>query len=398
MVQVSQRAKEVQASPIRKLMPYALKAKSEGVKVYHLNIGQPDIETPEVMLNAYRNFNEKVVAYGPSQGLEEYLKGLVGYYSTYDIKLDTEDIIVTTAGSEAVMFALLGACDYGDEVIVPEPFYTNYNGFAEMTGVKIKPLTTQATDGFSLPEDDKIINLITKKTKAIMICNPGNPTGTVYTRSELERLADIALKYNLYIISDEVYREFVYDGLVHTSVLNFDYISDRSVVVDSVSKRYSACGSRVGCIVSRNKDFMSAVLKFAQARLCPPTVDQVAASACLSLTKEYFKEVISEYDRRRNIVYEELLKIPGVVCKKPQGAFYVFPKLPIDDAEKFSIWLLSEFRYNGETVMAAPAEGFYSTPGQGKDELRIAYVLNSEELKKAMLIFRLGLEEYNKRL
>lgn len=393
-MRLSKRAYEVQESPIRKLMPYANAAKQKGLKVYHLNIGQPDIETPQVMMDAYHNFSEKVLGYGPSQGLDDYRKGLAGYYQEQGLKVAADDIIVTVAGSEAIVFAFYVACNEGDEIIVPEPLYTNYNGFATMAGIKIVPLTTYAENGFALPSKEDIAAKITPKTKAIMLCNPGNPTGTVYSKEELQRIIELVKENNLFLISDEVYREFVYDGLVHTSVLQFDDVADRTIVVDSVSKRYSACGARVGCLVSRNKELMAAVLKFAQARLCPATIDQVAAQACLKLGDEYFSGIIEEYTKRRDLVYEELQKNPEIVCIKPGGAFYILPKLPVKDAEKFIIWLLSEFEIDGETIMAAPAEGFYATPGKGKNEMRIAYVLNTDSLKKAMNILLKGLEKY----
>lgn len=395
-MKLSQRALDIQASPIRKLMPHAVKAKSVGVKVYHLNIGQPDIPTPPEMMKVYHEFSEKVLAYGPSQGLEVYQQGLVHYYQKLGIKLDTKDIIVTTAGSEAVTFAMMVAANEGDEIIVPEPFYTNYNGFATMASIKLKAITTYAENGFALPDDAAFEALITPKTKAIMLCNPGNPTGAVYSKEELFRVAEICKKHDLFMISDEVYREFIYDGLSHTSVLQIPGFEEHAIMVDSVSKRYSACGARIGCIVSRNNELMNATLKFAQARLCPPTVDQLAANACVYLPDSYFTQMVQEYQSRRDLVFNELSAIDGIICKKPEGAFYIVAKLPIADAEDFVIWLLDEFRVNGETVMAAPAEGFYATPGLGKNELRLAYILNKDDLKKAMHIFRLGLEEYQK--
>jgi len=387
---------DIQASPIRKLMPHAVAAKKRGIKVYHLNIGQPDIPTPKEMIDVYHAFSEKVLAYGPSQGLDVYRDGLVQYYKNCGIELKEDQIIVTTAGSEAVTFAMYVACEAGDEIIVPEPFYTNYNGFATMAGIQIKPLTTHAEDGFKLPDDARIEALIGPKTRAIMICNPGNPTGTVYSADEIYRLCAIAKKHDLFLISDEVYREFLYGGLSHTSVLQVDGMEELAVMVDSVSKRYSACGARIGCIVSRNKAFMDATLKFAQARLCPPTVDQLAANACVNLGEDFFGPLISEYQRRRDLVFDELQKIPGIVCVKPQGAFYIIAKLPIEDAEDFVIWLLNNFDIDGETVMAAPAEGFYATPGLGRNELRLAYILNEKDLAAAMNIFRRGFEEYQR--
>ena len=396
-MKLSERAQNIQASPIRKLMPFANEAKVNGKKIYHLNIGQPDIATPDEMLDVYRNYEDKVLAYGPSQGLELYRENLVKYYSRHNIKLDKDDIIVTTAGSEAIVFALLSACNPGDEVIVPEPFYTNYNGFASMTGIVIVPLTTFAEEGFALPTDEKIKSKLSAKTKAIMLCNPGNPTGAVFPKSDIQRIADIAKENNLYVISDEVYREFVYDGSVHTSILDIEEMEDKAIMVDSISKRYSACGARIGCIISRNKELMTSVLKFAQARLCPPTIDQLAANAAIDIEAEYFTEIIHEYDERRKTVYEELQKIDDIVCVLPKGAFYIIAKLPIDDAEDFAKWMLSDFSMDNETVMFAPAEGFYATPGLGKNELRIAYILNIPDLKKAMEIFQKGLQEYMKK-
>ncbi len=396
-MQLSKRALEIQASPIRKLMPHAVNAKARGIKVYHLNIGQPDIPTPEEMIKVYHDFSDKVLAYGPSQGLDVYREGLVEYYKRQGIELKVNDIIVTTAGSEAITFAMMVVGEVDDEIIVPEPFYTNYNGFATMAGINLRPLTTYAETGFALPESSVIEALINSKTKAIMLCNPGNPTGTVYSKDEIIRIAEICKKHNLYLISDEVYREFVYDGTMHTSVLEVPNFADNAIMVDSVSKRYSACGARIGCIVSRNKELMDAVLKFAQARLCPPTVDQLAANACVYLKDEYFSALKDEYQARRDLVMNELAKIPGIVCKKPEGAFYIVAKLPIKDAEDFIIWLLNEYSVNNETVMAAPAEGFYATPGLGRNELRLAYILCKEDLQKAMNIFRSGLEAYQNR-
>jgi aspartate aminotransferase len=393
-MELSSRAELIQASPIRKLMPFADEAKRRGIYVYHLNIGQPDIKTPREMMDVYHNYSDKVLAYGPSQGLEIYREDLVKYYKNHNIKLHTDDIIVTTAGSEAIIFALYVTCNPGDEIIIPEPFYTNYNGFATMAGVKIKPLTTYAENGFALPEKEKIESLISDKTKAIMLCNPGNPTGAVYSKEELSRIIELAKKYNLYVISDEVYREFTYDGTHSTSILEFPEIEDKAIMVDSISKRYSACGARIGCIISKNKSLMASVLKFAQARLCPPTIDQLAADACIDLEKKYFEEILEEYKKRRDLVFNELQKIENVLCVKPKGAFYIIAKLPIDDAEDFAKWLLSDFSRDGKTVMFAPVQGFYSTPDLGKDEIRIAYILNEESLKKAMYLLREGLKEY----
>lgn len=395
-MKLSDRSINVQASPIRKLMPFANSARKKGIKIYHLNIGQPDIPTPQKMLDVYQQFDKKVLAYGPSQGLDIYRKNLVKYYKQHDIPLDIDDIIVTTAGSEAILFALLTVCNPGDEVIIPEPFYTNYNGFAKMTGVNIVPLTTFAEEGFKLPPKDKIQSLLSSKTKAIMLCNPGNPTGAVYPREDMQQIAEIAIENDLFVISDEVYREFVYDGVTHTSILDIQSLEKLAIMVDSISKRYSACGARIGCLASRNKNFMSSVLKFAQARLCPPTIDQLAANAAIDIEKDYFKEVILEYDKRRNLVFEELQKIDELVCIKPKGAFYIIAKLPIEDAEHFAKWMLEEFSLNGETVMFAPAQGFYATQSLGLKEIRIAYVLNENDLTKAMKILRAGLQKYKK--
>ncbi|HPB19123.1 MAG TPA: pyridoxal phosphate-dependent aminotransferase [Candidatus Cloacimonas sp.] len=395
-MELSKRAREIQASPIRKLNPYANAAKKRGIKVYHLNIGQPDLPTPKEMLKAYHEFSDEVLEYGPSQGIDLYRESLVHYYHNLGIELKVDDIIVTTGGSEAITFAMMVVGEVGDEIIVPEPFYTNYNGFATMAGISLIPLTTYAENGFALPADALIEEKITPKTKAIMLCNPGNPTGTVYSREEIFRIAALAKRRGLYFISDEVYREFIYDGLSHTSVLEVPGFEENAILVDSVSKRYSACGARIGCIVSRNKEIMAALLKFAQARLCPPTVDQLAANAGIYLPQEYYEQIKQEYQARRDLVFSELEKIPGIICKKPEGAFYIFAKLPVDNAEDFIIWMLKEFQINKETVMAAPGDGFYATNGLGKNELRLAYILCKEDLAKAMQIFKNGLETYQK--
>lgn len=396
-MQLSKRAQEIQESPIRKLKPYEDEATKRGIKVYHLNIGQPDIKTPEKFLDVYRNYNEKVLAYGPSGGLDIYRENLSNYYKKLGNDLTKENIIITTAGSEAIIFALMTVCDHDDEIIIPEPFYTNYNGFSQMSGVKVVAIETKIENSYALPTNEQFKNAITDKTKAIVICNPNNPTGAVYSKEELERIVNLAKENNLYVIADEVYREFVYDGLKHYSFLNFENVNDNIIVIDSVSKRYSACGARVGCIISRNKELMTSVMKFAQARLCPPTVDQLAANAVIDLEQSYFDEVLKEYTKRRDIVFEELSKIEGVICKKPEGAFYIMAKLPIEDAEDFVVWLLKEFSIDNETVMFAPAGGFYATPDSGKNEIRIAYVLNETDLRRAMEIFKKGLEAYKNR-
>jgi aspartate aminotransferase len=395
-MKLSERAINIQESPIRKLKPLADQTKAKGIKVYHLNIGQPDIETPENVLKAYHEYDDKVLCYGPAQGLDLYRKNLVNYYNRHDIKIDSDDIIVTTAGSEAITFAMTAVCNPGDEIIIPEPFYTNYNGFAKMASVKIVPLTTHVEDGYELPSDEKIKELINEKTKAILLCSPNNPTGAVYSKEDLERIGQIAKENNLYIISDEVYREFTYDGKKHVSFLNIEGIEDNVIMVDSISKRYSACGARVGCLISRNKKILESVLKFAQVRLCPPTVDQLAANAAIDTKADYLDRVLKEYDQRRNIIFDELCQIDGITCKKPSGAFYIMAKLPIDDAEDFVKWLLKDFSIDNETVMLAPAQDFYVTSGLGKNEVRIAYVLNEKDLRKAAYILRKGLEEYIK--
>lgn len=395
-MKISHRVESMQASPIRKFVPFADAAKADGVKVYHLNIGQPDIETPKVMIDEYHNFSDKVLSYGPSQGLASYRKALVKYYASCNINVTEDEIIVTVAGSEAITFAMMATCNPGDEILVPEPFYTNYNGFASIAGVKLVPIMTYAETGFALPDRKEMEKLITPKTKAMMICNPGNPTGKVYTRETVQMIADMAKAHNLYVISDEVYREFVYDGLSATSIMEIDGMDEHAIIVDSVSKRYSACGARIGCIVSRNKPLMDGVLKLAQARLCPPTVDQKAAEAATSLGEDYMNGIKEEYSKRRDIIFEELQKIDGIICVKPEGAFYIVAKLPIENAEHFAQWMLEEYRSNKETVMVAPATGFYATPNVGLNEVRLAYILKEEDLRKAMAILKSGLEAYKK--
>ena len=395
-MKLSQRAQRIQESPIRKLKPYADQAEINGLKIYYLNIGQPDIPTPPEIMEAYKNYPEEILAYGPAQGLDFYRKNLVNYYKNNGIRIEADDIIVTNSGSEAIIFAILAIANPGEEIIIPEPFYTNYNGFAGMADIKIKALTTHIENGYQLPIDKEIKSLINPKTKAILICNPNNPTGAVYPQADLQRIIEIAQEHNLFIISDEVYREFVYDNLKHYSFLNFLEAQDRVIMVDSISKRYSACGARIGCLISKNKEVMKSVLKFAQARLCAPTIDQWAANQAISLGEEYFQKILAKYDARRNLVFDELNKIEGVVCQKPQGAFYIMAKLPIENAEDFVIWLLKDFNIDSETVMLAPAKNFYASPGLGKNEIRIAYVLNEKDLKKALDILKKGLEEYKK--
>ena len=395
MPKISKKGINMPESPIRKLVPFSEKAKKDGKKVYHLNIGQPDIQTPELALEAIHNFSDKVVEYSHSAGFESYRKGLAKYYQNLGIAINHDDIIVTTGGSEALLFALNTCLDDGDEIIIPEPFYANYNGFSISAGVKVKPIATSIHDGFALPKIQEFEKLITPNTKAILICNPGNPTGYLYSKEELETLRDIVLKYDLFLIADEVYREFAYDGNVHHSVLNIEGLKDNAIVIDSTSKRYSMCGIRVGCIVSKNKALMAAVMKFAQARLSPPTFGQIAGEAALKTDISYFEEVSAEYVSRRDLLVDGLNKIEGVFCPKPTGAFYAIAELPVDDADKFAQWLLEDFELDGETIMVAPAAGFYATPSMGTKQVRIAYVLNKKSLQKSITILSAALKLYN---
>ena len=381
-------------SPIRKLVPFAENAKRKGKKVYHLNIGQPDIQTPSVALEAIKNFDDNVVEYSHSAGFESYRKGLASYYQSLDIDVSYNDLMVTTGGSEALLFALNSCLDAGDEIIIPEPFYANYNGFSISAGITVKPISTSIDNGFALPPIEDFVKLITPKTKAILICNPGNPTGYLYSQEELELLRDVVKKYNLFLFADEVYREFCYDGNSHCSVLSLDGLEKHAVVIDSTSKRYSMCGIRVGCIVSKNPEVINTALKFAQARLSPPTFGQVAGEAALSTPKSYFEDVINEYVARRDLLVNGLNKIDGVICPKPKGAFYAIAQLPVDNAEKFAQWLLEEFDYQNETLMVAPAAGFYSTEGEGNNQVRIAYVLNQDSLKRAIKCLEEALIQY----
>ena len=381
-------------SPIRKLVPYAEGAKKRGTKVYHLNIGQPDIKTPEVALQAVKDFDIKVLEYSHSAGFESYRNKLAAYYKNQGLPVDTQDIIITTGGSEALMFALGSTLDNGDEVIIPEPFYANYNGFATASGVKVVPVISGIETGFALPPMEAFEKLITPKTKAIMICNPGNPTGYLYSEAEINKLAEIVKKHDLFLIADEVYREFTYDGLKHYSVLNVPGLEQHAIMIDSVSKRFSMCGARIGCVVSKNAEFMATAMKFAQARLSPPTYAQVASEAALDTPQSYFDEVITEYVDRRNTLVEEMEKIEGVTIAKPKGAFYCIAKLPVKNADHFAQWLLEEYDFNGATVMVAPAAGFYSTPGVGLDEIRMAYVLKKEDLIKSAQILKEALKVY----
>jgi len=381
-------------SPIRKLVPYAEAAKEKGRTVYHLNIGQPDIETPKVAIDAIKNIDLSVIEYSHSAGIESYRKGLANYYNNLNLNVSFEDILVTTGGSEALLFAFNSCLNEDDEVIIPEPFYANYNGFAKTAGVNVIPVTSSINTGFSLPPIEDFEKLITSKTKAILICNPGNPTGYLYSKQELETLRDIVKKHNLYLIADEVYREFCYDGETHYSVFNLEGIDNNIIVIDSVSKRYSMCGARIGAFVSKNKRLVETALKYAQARLSPPTLGQIAGEAALQTPQSYFDDVINEYVGRRDLVIKGLNNIEGVKCPTPGGAFYAVAELPVKNAEKFCQWLLEDFEYNNQTVMIAPAAGFYATKGLGEREVRIAYVLNKESLKNAIECLDQALKVY----
>lgn len=397
MPKLSSRGQNMPASPIRKLVPFADAAKAKGVEVIHLNIGQPDIKTPDEMLAAIKNYDDAVIKYTQSGGVPSYREKLVNYYAQHGIKVTKDNIIVTTGGSEALLFSMFSCLDDGDEVIIPEPFYANYNGFSQAGNIVVKPITATINNGFALPAISEFEKVITAKTKAILICNPNNPTGYLYTKEELEQLKEIVLKHDLFLFVDEVYREFVYDGQTHTSVLTIEGLEQNAVVVDSVSKRYSACGARIGAMVSRNTDLIATAMKFAQARLSPPAVEQAAAEAAVDVPSSYFNEVVSEYVSRRDFVVEALNKIEGVHCPNPGGAFYCIIELPVDDTEDFCKWLLTDFNHEGATVMLAPAAGFYSTKGLGKNQARLAYVLNKEKLQKAVTCLALALEEYKKR-
>ena len=382
------------ASPIRKLVPFAEKAKAQGKTIYHLNIGQPDIETPHEMWDAVRNIHLKVLEYSHSAGNESYRRKLAAAYGKLGIDIDYTDLIVTTGGSEAITFGFLSCMDAGDEVIIPEPFYANYNGFATAGDILVKPITAHIENGFALPAISEFEKLIGPKTKAILICNPNNPTGYLYSDEELNALAALVKKYDLYLFADEVYREFCYDGKTHTSILTLPGLEQNAIVIDSISKRYSACGARIGCLITRNKELIATAMKFAQARLSPPTIEQIAAEASLDVQQEYFDKVHTEYMLRRDTWVQGMQTIPGVVCPSPGGAFYAMAKLPIDNADRFCQWLLEDFSDNKETVMLAPGNGFYSTPGAGMDEVRIAYVLNVDDLKKSITLLKKALEVY----
>lgn len=381
-------------SPIRKLVPFAEAAVKQGKTIYQLNIGQPDIKTPEQALNAVKNHSIEVLSYSHSAGFESYRNKLADYYKKSDLPVEPKDIIITTGGSEALLFAMGSITDPGDEVIIPEPFYANYNGFATASGVTIKPIEASIENNFALPPIEEFEKLITDKTKAILICNPGNPTGYLYTKEEVKKLADLALKHDLFVVSDEVYREFAYEGAEHHSIMSLPELANNAIMVDSVSKRYSMCGARIGCLVSKNEEVMKTAMKFAQARLSPPTFAQIASEAALDTPQSYFDEVIEEYTKRRNILVQGLEKIDGVKVANPRGAFYCIAELPIDDADHFAQWLLEDFEDNGETVMVAPAAGFYSTPNTGMNQVRIAYVLKIEDLKRSLDILEKALKQY----
>lgn len=394
MPKISAKGLAMPASPIRKLVPFADEAKRKGRKVYHLNIGQPDIETPEGAMDALKNTQIKVVEYSHSAGILSYRKKLVEYYKHWGIDVNENQIIVTCGGSEGILFAFMTCLDPGDEVIIPEPFYANYNGFAVTAGVVVKPVVSNIENGFALPPISEFEKLITPKTKAILICNPNNPTGYLYSEAELQELRELVLKYDLYLFSDEVYREFCYDGEKHFSAMNLKGIDNNVILLDSVSKRYSACGARIGLFITRNKEIYNVAMKFAQARLSPPTFGQVLSEAAIDTPQSYFDNVMAEYIARRNIVVESINKMPGCFCPKPKGAFYAVARLPIDDSDKFCKWLLEDFEYQNQTVMLAPATGFYSTKGLGKDEVRISYVLKVEDLKAAMVCLEEALKVY----
>jgi aspartate aminotransferase len=397
MPDISQRGKEMPASPIRKLVPYAEAAKKRGVRVYHLNIGQPDIETPPSTLDAVRHFNFKVLEYSHSAGNESYRRKLVQYYKSKGIDISYDQIIVTTGGSEAILFGFFGCLDPGDEVIIPEPFYANYNGFAVEAGVKVVPVTSYIETGFALPSPGDFEKAITKKTRAIIICNPNNPTGYLYSRAEWNTLRDLALKYNLYLFSDEAYREFCYEGM-HFSAMQLEGMDDYVVLMDTISKRYSACGGRIGALITRNQEVLDTVMKFAQARLSPPSFAQILGEAAVDLPEDYFDTTREEYRKRRDLLVKRLNKMPGVYCPNPGGAFYAIARLPVPDADVFCQWLLESFSYRGQTVMLAPASGFYGSKGLGLNEVRLAYVLNLESIDAAMDCLAEAIKAYPERI
>lgn len=395
MPSISKKGNLMPESPIRKLVPFAEDAKKRGIKVFHLNIGQPDIKTPKIALDAVKNNTLDVIAYAPTSGSNSFRKKLVNYYKKNNIFVTTDDVLITTGASEALYFTMSSIADFGDEVIIPEPFYANYNSFSSASGVKVVPVVSNIEDNFALPDIADFEQLITNKTRAIIICNPSNPTGYLYSRSELEKLKDLVLKHDIYLIVDEVYREFIYDDVDHTSVLNLEGLEEHAILVDSFSKRYSMCGARIGCIVTKNKRFKEVVTKFSQARLSPPTYALLACEAVLDTPESYFEEVKNKYKKRRETLITELQKIEGIKVANPKGAFYCLVELPVDDAEDFAQWLLEKFNYNNQTVMVAPANGFYSTDGLGKKQIRIAYVLSRRDLMSSVTILKKALEVYN---
>ncbi len=394
MPKISVRGTEMPSSPIRKLAPLAEDAKRRGVHVYHLNIGQPDLPTPQVAIDAIKNFDRRILEYSPSQGFRSYREKLVGYYRKFDINLTSDDIIITSGGSEAVLFAFLSCLNPGDEIIVPEPAYANYMAFAISAGAVIRTIATTIEEGFSLPKVEKFEELINERTRAILICNPNNPTGYLYTRREMNQIRDLVKKYDLYLFSDEVYREFIYTGSPYISACHLEGIEQNVVLIDSVSKRYSECGIRIGALITKNEEVRKAVMKFCQARLSPPLIGQIAAEASLDVPEDYSRDVYDEYVERRKCLIDGLNRIPGVYSPIPMGAFYTVAKLPVDDSERFCAWCLSDFNYEGETVMMAPASGFYTTPGAGRNEVRIAYVLKKKDLSRALVVLRKALEAY----
>jgi aspartate aminotransferase len=395
MPKISKKGQMMPESPIRKLVPFAEDAKKRGISVFHLNIGQPDIKTPKVALDAVKNNDIEVLSYARSEGSESYRKKLAAYYKKNQIEINADEIIVTTGGSEALLFTIGSITDYGDEIIIPEPFYANYNGFSTANGIEIVPIVSSIDTGFALPEIEEFEKLISPKTKAILICNPGNPTGYLYSKEEIEKLKALVLKYDLFLIADEVYREFVYDGMEHHSIMSETGLDQNAIMIDSVSKRYSMCGARIGCIVSRNKELIQTTLKYAQSRLSSPTYALLASEAALDTPQNYFDEVIEEYVERRNILIAELNKIDKIKVSTPKGAFYCIAELPVSDADDFAQWMLEKFSDNNETVMVAPASGFYSTKGSGMNQIRIAYVLNKESLIRSVELLKLALEQYS---
>ena len=394
-MKISNRAREIQESPIRKLAGVAIETKKKGRQVYHLNIGQPDIQTPAAFYKNINEYADKVLSYGPSDGLPELKQAMIDYFSRYEISLEPGNILITCGGSEAISFAFAAIADAGDEIIIPEPFYTNYNGFATYLQLKVVPVETKAEEGFHLPPISQIEAKITGKTRAILINSPNNPTGTVFTKDEITALAELAKKHDLFLLADEVYKEFTYDGEKHFSILELKGMEERTIVMDSVSKRYSACGARVGAVISKNNEVMRVILKFAQARLCPPTLGQIGAIGAYRLPPDYFKEVLAEYQKRRDILFDILTTDKDIILRKPKGAFYIMVKLPIDDSDEFARWMLAEFEVKGETVMVAPGAGFYSTPGKGKQEVRIAYVLEIQKLETAAKILLKAIKAYS---